>query len=84
MPLNDGSDVTMKANKYLTVTEFITVLDAHIEDMGGGSLWAAHHGVSPGFISQIRNSRKPIPQWVAEVVGYRPVIFYERNKNAKA
>ncbi len=72
-----GPGESTVTQERLTISEFIVLLDDHIEQHGGCSKWAASHGVSPGFVSHVRSGRRPVPEWVARTLGYKSIRLYE-------
>ena len=65
-------------NKHpLTPDAMIDLLRAECETEGGQRPWAAKHGVSPQFVSDLLRGRRNISERVAEALGYRAeIVFY--------
>jgi hypothetical protein len=50
-------------------------------DAGGQAAWGKKAGVSPAYISDVLNGRKPPGPKILAAVGYRAVTIYERDGN---
>ena len=48
-------------------------------DAGGQAAWSKKAGVSPAYISEVLNGRKPLGPKILAAVGYRAVTTYERD-----
>lgn len=47
-------------------------------DAGSQRAWAAKHDVSPQYISDVLNGRKPPGPKILKPLGYRAITVYER------
>ncbi len=64
----------------ITPAELAKVLRQHVGKFdnstkeGGGGQWGALYGVDRGFLSKMCNGLVPIPERIANILGYRKVV----------
>ncbi len=63
----------MEEKPLITPAELAEVLRQSL-GKGGGGQWAAQHDVDRGFLSKMANGLVPIPERLANVLGYRKVV----------
>ncbi len=67
----------MEGKTLITPSELAEVLRQHIGEFdrttkeGGGGQWAERYGVDRGFLSKMCNGLVPIPDRIANILGYQ-------------
>ncbi len=60
----------MEKKQFITPADLAEELRRHVGE-GGGGQWAARYGVDRGFLSKMCNGLVPIPDRIANILGYQ-------------
>lgn len=63
----------MKPRHHLNHKQFLELLNRHIAEGGSVAAFAEKHEVSAPFVSMVIHGKRPPPDWICSLLGYKRV-----------
>jgi DNA-binding transcriptional regulator YdaS (Cro superfamily) len=67
----------------ITEQDLIADLRNHCEIAGSQKEWARIYGFSPAYVSDVLHGRRDVSEAMADALGYRRVVRFERKEREK-